>query len=179
MKGYFLKMRGGAKSPPGIRFGEIVWSWVGSAIGIGLCGYLSSKFFEAMDLTLLIGSFGASAVLIYGAPKSPFAQPRNVIGGHMLSGVIGVVCFRRCGETIWLAAALAASMAVAVMLVTKTVHPPGGATALIAVIGGEKIHRLGFLYSLIPVGLGAFILVIVGLLVNNVSRNRRYPEYWF
>jgi len=72
--------------------------------------------------------------------------------------VIGVVCFRGCGETIWLAAALAASMAVAVMLVTKTVHPPGGATALIAVIGGEKIHQLGFLYSLIPVASGRLFL---------------------
>jgi CBS-domain-containing membrane protein len=179
MKGYFLKMRGGAKSPPGIRFGEIVWSWAGSAIGIGLCGYLSSTFFEPRDLTLLIGSFGASAVLVYGAPKSPFAQPRNVIGGHMISGMMGVACFRWGGETIWLAAALAASLAVVAMLVTKTVHPPGGATALIAVIGGEKIHQLDFLYPLIPVGLGALILVIVGLLVNNISRNRRYPEYWF
>jgi CBS-domain-containing membrane protein len=179
MKGYFLKMRGGATGPPGARFGEVVWSWAGSAIGIGLCGYLSSKFFEPRDLTLLIGSFGASAVLVYGAPKSPFAQPRNVIGGHMISGMIGVACFRWCGETIWLAAALAASLAVVAMLVSKTVHPPGGATALIAVIGGEKIHQLGFLYPLVPVGLGALILVIVGLLVNNASRNRRYPEYWF
>jgi len=178
MKGYFLKMRGGAKSPPGIRFAEIVWSWVGSAIGIGLCGYLSSEFFEPRDLTLLIGSFGASAVLVYGAPKSPFAQPRNVIGGHMLSGMIGVACFRCCGEAIWLAAALAVSITTAAMLVTKTVHPPGGATALIAVIGGEKIHQLGFLYPLVPVGLGVLILVLVGLLVNNVPRNRRYPEYW-
>lgn len=172
-------MRGGAKSPPGIGFAEIVWSWAGSAIGIGLCGYLSSKFFELRDLTLLIGSFGASAVLVYGAVKSPFAQPRNLLGGHMISGIIGVACYRWCGETIWLAVALTVSIAVVAMLVTKTLHPPGGATALIAVIGGEKIHQLGFLYPLIPVGLGALILLIVGLLVNNVSRNRRYPEYWF
>jgi CBS-domain-containing membrane protein len=76
-------------------------------------------------------------------------------------------------------AALAVSITAAAMLVTKTVHPPGGATALIAVIGGEKIHQLGFLYPLLPVGLGALILLVVGLLVNNISRNRRYPEYWF
>ncbi len=172
-------MRGGAKSPPGVGFGEILWSWVGSAIGIGLCGYLSSKFFELMDLTLLIGSFGASAVLVYGAVKSPFAQPRNLLGGHMISGMIGVICYHWWGETAWLAAALSVSIAVVAMSVTKTVHPPGGATALIAVIGGDKIHQMGFLYPLIPVGLGALILLIVGLLVNNISSNRRYPEYWF
>jgi CBS-domain-containing membrane protein len=179
MKEYFLKMRGGAKSPPGVGFREIVWSGVGSAAGIGLCGYLSSEFFEIRDLTMLIGSFGASAVLVFGAAKSPFAQPRNLLGGHMISAIIGVACYRWCGGPVWLAAALAASLATAAMLVTKTVHPPGGATALIAVIGGDKIYKLGFLYPFLPVGLGALILLIVGLLVNNLSRHRNYPEYWF
>src|SRR3990170_769138 len=113
MKGYISKMRGGAKSPPGIGLGEIVWSWIGSAIGIGLCGYLSSKFLETRDLTLLIGSFGASAVLVYGAVKSPFAQPRNMLGGHMISGIVGVACYRWCGEPTWVAAALAVSLAIA------------------------------------------------------------------
>ena len=172
-------MQGGSKSPPGIPFGEILWSWAGSAIGIGLCGYLSSQFFESRDLTLLIGSFGASAVLVYGAVKSPLAQPRNLVGGHIISGIIGVACYRWCGGPVWMAAGLAVSLAIVAMLVTRTLHPPGGATALIAVIGGDKVYKLGFLYPFIPVGLGALILLIVGLLVNNVSKNRRYPEYWF
>ena len=172
-------MQGGAKSPPGIALGEILWSWAGSAIGIGLCGYLSSQFFESRDLTLLIGSFGASAVLVYGAVKSPLAQPRNLVGGHVISGIIGVACYRWCGGPVWMAAGLAVSLAIVAMLATRTLHPPGGATALIAVIGGDKVYKLGFLYPFIPVGLGALILLIVGLLVNNVSKNRRYPEYWF
>jgi CBS-domain-containing membrane protein len=179
MKQYFLKMRGGAKSPPRVGFGEIVWSWSGSAIGIGLCGYLSSTFFEMRDVTLLIGSFGASAVLVYGAVKSPLAQPRNLLGGHMISGIVGVACCRWCGEPTWIAAALAVSLAIVAMLITGTLHPPGGATALIAVIGGTKVHAMGFVYPFLPVGLGAFILMIVGLLVNNLSKHRRYPEYWF
>ena len=172
-------MRGGAKSPPGIGFGEIVWSWIGSAIGIGTCGYLSSTFFETRDVILLIGSFGASAVLVYGAVKSPFAQPRNLMGGHIISGMIGVACYRWCEGPMWVAAAFAVSLAIAAMLMTKTLHPPGGATALIAVIGGDKVHQLGFLYPFLPAGLGALILLAVGLLVNNLSRHRRYPEYWF
>jgi CBS-domain-containing membrane protein len=179
LKEYLSKMTGGAKSPPGVAWTEVLWSWVGSFIGIGLCGYFSSQYCEPRDLTLIIGSFGASAVLVYGAIKSPLAQPRNLIGGHILSALTGVASYQFFGETLWIAAALGVSFAVVVMLVTKTLHPPGGATALIAVIGGKKIHDLGFLYAFLPAGAGALILLSVALLVNNLSENRRYPEYWF
>ena len=176
---YLSKMKGGAKSPPGVGFAEVLWSWLGAVIGVGICGYLSANYFEPKDLTLLIGSFGASAVLVYSAIKSPLAQPRNLVGGHIIAGIIGVACYKAFGATPWMAGALAASLAIVAMLLTKTLHPPAGATALIAVIGGDKIHNLGFLYAFVPAGLGALILLIVALLVNNLSRNRRYPEYWF
>lgn len=174
---YFSKMKGGAKSPPGVGLTEMLWSWLGAMIGIGICSYLSSKYFEPRDLTLIVGSFGASAVLVYGAIKSPFAQPRNLIGGHIISGLVGVACYQLFGDVIWMAAALGVSFAIVAMLATKTVHPPGGATALIAIIGEKEIHDLGFLYAFLPAGAGALIL-IVALLVNNISKNRRYPEYW-
>lgn len=179
IRNYLSKMKGGAKSPPGVGISEVLWSWLGAVIGIGLCAYLSTRYFEPRDLTLIIGSFGASAVLVYCAIKSPLAQPRNLIGGHIISGIVGVASYQLFGHTPWLAAALGVSMAIVAMLVTKTLHPPGGATALIAIIGGEKIHKLGFLYALVPAGLGALILLIVALLVNNLSKNRRYPEFWF
>jgi CBS-domain-containing membrane protein len=115
---------------------------------------------------------------VYGAIKSPLAQPRNLIGGHVISGLTGVACYHLFGNTIWLAAAMAVSLAIVVMLATKTLHPPGGATALIAVIGGTKIHNLGFFYALIPAGTGAVILLVIALLVNNLSKSRKYPEYW-
>ncbi len=172
-------MKGGAKSPPRVGFSEVLWALAGSSIAICICQYISMHYFEPRDLTLLVGSLGASAVLVYGAIKSPFAQPRNLVGGHVISGLVGVACFQLFGGTLWLAAALAVSLAIAAMLVTKTVHPPGGATALIAVIGGPKVHALGFLYPFVPAGLGALILLAVALLVNNLSRNRKYPEYWF
>lgn len=175
---YLSKMKGSAKSPPGVGAGELLWSWIGSVLGIGACAWLSSRYFEPRDLTLLIGSFGASAVLVYGAIKSPLAQPRNLVGGHVVSGLVGVACWQLFGGTLWIAAALAVSLAIVAMLATKTLHPPGGATALIAVIGGAKIHELGFLYAFIPAGAGAVVLLIVALLVNNLSRNRKYPEYW-
>jgi len=175
---YFSKMKGGGMAPPGVSVAEICWSWLGSATGIGICGYLSSRYFEPRDLLLIIGSFGASAVLIYAAIKSPLAQPRNLIGGHIVSALVGVACYKLFGGTVWMAAALGVSLAIVAMLVTRTLHPPGGATALIAVIGGGNVHDLGFLYAVFPAGVGAMILLVVALLVNNLASGRRYPEYW-
>jgi CBS-domain-containing membrane protein len=80
---------------------------------------------------------------------------------------------------MWLASSVAVATAIAFMHATKTLHPPGGATALIAVIGSEKIHDLGYLYAVVPVGLGAIIMLAVALLVNNIPKTRRYPEFWF
>lgn len=127
---------------------------------------------------MLVGSFGASAVLIYGAVESPLAQPRNLMGGHVLSALVGVAVARLIPEAVWIAAPLAVATSIAAMHVTRTLHPPGGATALIAVIGGEQVRALGFLYALAPVGLGALIMLAVALVVNNLSPKRRYPLFW-
>lgn len=181
--GYLSKMKGNGRRFSEDRIinrallGDSLWAWLGSALGVGLCGYLSSRFFEPQETTLLLGSFGASAVLVYGAIKSPLAQPKNLLGGHIFSGLIGVSCYLLLG-TGWLAAASAVSFAIIAMMITDTVHPPGGATALIAVIGGDQVHSLGFWYVLVLAGLGALILLLIALVVNNVPRNRRYPEYW-
>ena len=177
MKSYFTKMRGGGKSPAIVPFVEVLWSFLGSVIGIGLCAFINSYYLSGTDLTLVIGSFGASAVLLYAAISSPLAQPRNLIGGHVISALIGVACYKLLGDP-WYSAALAVSLAISVMLITGTLHPPGGATALIAVIGSQKIHNLGYLYAFIPAGLGAVILLVVALIINNLSPKRRYPEYW-
>jgi CBS-domain-containing membrane protein len=148
-------------------------------VGISLVGIMNSCVFAGTDLTLVIGSFGASAVLIYGAIRSPLAQPRNLLGRHMLSAIIGVATYQALHDHLWLAAAVAVATAIAVMPVTKTLHPPGGATALIAVIGGESIHAIGYWYVLVPAGLGAAIMLIAALLINNIPKSRRYPEFWF
>jgi CBS-domain-containing membrane protein len=177
--GFFAKMRGGGHLPPPERPVEIAWSALGAVLGIAACALLSATVFEPRDTTLLIGSFGASAVLAYAAIRSPLAQPRNLVGGHVVSALAGVACWKAFGDTLWVAAALGVSLAIATMLLTRTLHPPGGATALIAVIGGPKIHDLGFLYALVPAGLGALVLLAVALAVNNLARGRRYPEYWW
>jgi CBS-domain-containing membrane protein len=175
----FSKMRGTTTSPPRVGAVEIVWSWIGAFIGITAVAYLNFSMVEGTDQVLLIGSFGASAVLMYGAIKSPLAQPRNMVGGHILSALIGVASYKIFHEVPWLACSMAVATALAVMHATKTLHPPAGATALIAVIGGPKIHALGFLYAIMPVGVGILIMLVIALVINNVARNRKYPEFWF
>jgi CBS-domain-containing membrane protein len=179
LRDYFNKMRGVTKSPPAVNISEIIWSWIGAFLGISTVALISYKVLDAIGLTMIIGSFGASAVLIYGAIKSPLAQPRNLLGGHVFSAVIGVTSYQLFQPHIWLAAAMAVATAIALMHATRTLHPPGGATALIAVIGGESVHKLGYLYAIVPTAVGASIMLIVALLVNNIPRSRRYPEFWF
>ena len=176
---YWQKMKGSTKSPPGLGMQEIAWSWLGAFLGIAAVSLVHYHFLAPHALLLIIGSFGASAVLIYGAIKSPLAQPRNLVGGHILSAIIGVFCFQTFHGETWLAASLAVATAIAVMHATRTLHPPGGATALIAVIGGDKVHALGYLYVLMPVALGAVIMLAVALLINNIPKTRKYPEFWF
>jgi CBS domain-containing membrane protein len=158
---------------------ELIWSWIGAFLGIGSIAYINSIFFSSTDMVLLIGSFGASAVLVYGTIESPLAQPRNLIGGHLLSGFIGVTISLIFHQHLWFAAALAVSTSIAVMQATKTLHPPGGATALIAVIGGEKIKKLGYWFLIMPVGTGVLIILLLALLINNLSSSRKYPQKWF
>ena len=177
---YFHKMRGTTRgSPPRVSGTEIMWSWIGAFLGIAAVAWLNHFFFEGTDLTLMLGSLGASAVLVYGAVRSPLAQPRNLMGGHILSAIVGVTCWKLLHQYPWLAEAVAVSTAIALMHATRTLHPPGGATALIAVIGSAKVHSLGFWYVLIPATAGPLILLVVALLVNNIPASRRYPEIWF
>lgn len=124
---------------------------------------------------LLIGSFGASSVLIYGAIQSPLAQPRNLIGGHLISAFIGVTVYRFLPDILWITAPLAVSLSIVLMQVSKTLHPPGGATALIAVIGSEKIKSLGYFYIVSPVLSGVLILLVTALIFNNITSHRKYP----
>lgn len=116
-------------------------------------------------------------MLIYGVINSPLAQPRNLIGGHVLSAIIGVTKYRLLPQEQWLAGALA----IVVMQITKTLHPPGGATALIAIIGSPKLKALGYGYVLVPVLSGVLILLLVAVVVNNITATRHYPanKHWY
>ncbi|MCB1799746.1 MAG: HPP family protein [Gammaproteobacteria bacterium] len=154
---------------------QILVAWLGAFAGIALIG-------AAVDLLpklnlLIVGSFGASAVLLYGAPRAPLSQPRNLIGGHMVSALVGVACYRYLPDVSVLQEAAAVATAIALMMATRTIHPPGGATALIAVIGGEQVHALGWGY-VFPVLIGALVMLVVALVSNNLYEAGSYPDRW-
>lgn len=159
-----------------VDFKEHIWTFLGSFCGIGIIGLLNGQFFTAADSLFLIGSFGASSVLIYGVINSPMAQPRNLIGGHLICALVGVTFYKLLPNQVWLSSALSVSISIVLMQITKTLHPPGGATALIANIGSGKIHALGYLYVLSPVLTGAVILLVVAIIFNNRTSHRQYPN---
>lgn len=158
-----------------IDFREHFWTFIGSFLGIGLVGYIGSHQFTISDNLFLIGSFGASSVLIYGVINSPLAQPRNLIGGHVVSALVGVTIHKLVPGELWLAAALAVSISIVLMQITRTLHPPGGATALIANMGSAKILGLGYWYVLFPVLSGVLVLLMMALIFNNLTPHRSYP----
>ncbi|MBL3527849.1 MAG: HPP family protein [gamma proteobacterium endosymbiont of Lamellibrachia anaximandri] len=182
MKSYLQKMKGGEKSPPRKPFSKIAWSWLGAFIGIYLVAILS-RFSNTglLDSLFLVGSFGASAVLIYAAPQVEYAQPRNLIGGHIISAVIGVTVYKLLPFDVALLGAFAVSLSIVAMHFTRTTHPPGGATALIAVIGNAEVHNIGYQFVVSPIAVGAFVMLFIALVVNNLSKNpkRHYPRYWY
>lgn len=160
-----------------IDYKEQFWSFIGSFVGIGLISYFQNQSFSHQDVIYLIGSFGASSVLVYGIIESPFSQPRNLIGGHLISAFIGVSVNLLFPEAIYIAAPLAVSLSIVLMQITKTLHPPGGATALIAIIGTDKIKELGYWYVVSPVLTGVLILFFTALIFNNMTSSRKYPAH--
>jgi len=154
---------------------EHFWSFIGAFVGIFIIAYIQSLHLPSIENVFLIGSFGASSVLVYGAIQSPLAQPRNLIGGHVVSAIAGVTVAQLLPDIIWLTAPSAVALSIVCMQYTRTLHPPGGATALIAVSSGTKIASMGYWYVLSPVLSGCTILLLVALIFNNITKNRHYP----
>ncbi|KAG0076734.1 hypothetical protein BGZ92_002268, partial [Podila epicladia] len=173
--------------PPPSRFAVLLSSFIGAFVGIAIVSLLNYnvQWFVERDVPVLSGAFGASAVLIYGAIEAPLSQPRNVIGGHIMSSLIGVSLYKlfnllsaeMFNRLHWLVCALAVSISLCFMQLTHTVHPPASATALIAVSGGQTIYDLGYWYTLCPVALGVALMMVVAMVVNNVAR--KYPTHWW
>ena len=155
----FEKMRASA----GALFGLVI---------TGICSYLIMP--DPATAVLLIAPMGASAVLLFAVPASPLAQPWSVIGGNLLAAVIGVTCAKLIGEPL-LAAAIAGSAAIAAMFALRCLHPPSGAVALTAVLGGPAIHAMGYQFVLFPVALNSVLILAAALFFNNAT-GRRYPH---
>jgi CBS domain-containing membrane protein len=123
----------------------------------------------------MVASMGASAVLLFAAYHSPLAQPWPLIGGNLLSAAVGVTCYRLVDD-LAIAAAMAVSLSILIMMITHSLHPPGGAVSLIPVLGGESIHALGYHFVLWPVALNVLVIFIAAMFINNLLPGRHYPS---
>jgi CBS domain-containing membrane protein len=143
---------------------EFVISLVGAFIGTLLASFFSDMILEAEDMPLILASTGASAILIFSLPFSPVSQPWNLVGGHLVSAFVGVSCYVLVPNEL-LASSLSIFFAMLFMHAMRCMHPPGGATAITAVVGGANVHALGYAYIIIPVFINSIILLSVAMAV--------------
>ncbi|MFA7292490.1 MAG: HPP family protein [Rhodocyclaceae bacterium] len=161
--------------PAAVTHGSEQWvAALGALLGVATVVLATHALLGQKAAVFVVPSLGATAVLVFAAPHSVFAQPWSVLGGNLLSALSGVLCQQLLPDTT-VAAATAVAVSIAIMHAARCIHPPGGATALAAVIGGPDIHQLGFTYALYPVGLNCLILIGVGIAFNYPFAWRRYP----
>jgi len=154
--------------------------WISGAGGLtGILGVLliSQAYLGLSGSASLVASMGASAVLLFAVPHGPLSQPWAVFGGHLVSAAIGVGCARLHAPPLF-TSALAVALAISAMHYLRCIHPPGGATALTAVAGGESVHAMGFHFVLTPVLLNVLVILLVAMLFNIPFPWRRYPALW-
>lgn len=147
----------------------------GGGLAILLLAMLTRSAVADAGSAAVIASMGATAVLLFAVPHGPLSQPWPVFAGHGISALVGVLCARFLHHP-WIAAACAVGLSIGLMHQFKCIHPPGGATAFTAVMGGEAIHRLGFGFILFPVLLNAVVMIVLAVLINGFFRWRRYPS---
>ena len=163
------RIRSGLPNP---KWSEPFIVGLGGAIIIAIL-YLVSVEFNVIQCFL--APLGASCALVVGAPAAPFVQPRNVIVGNVLSALVGLVVFRVFGQTVWWTLAVAIGVAMALMVATKTFHPPAAVTVLLPLL----MNVTDFTWALAPVGVGSVIVVAIGILYNNIFTERQYPIFWW
>ncbi len=156
---------------------EKIISGLGAFLGILVVCWVSSHAVKGSDTILVVASMGATAVLLFAVPHGTLSQPWALMCGHFVSALIGVTCARYIPNT-WLAASAAVGLAVATMYWINCIHPPGGATALSAVLGGESITNLGYWYMINPVLLNTLAILFVAVTFNALFSWRRYPNYF-
>lgn len=147
---------------------------IGALVGILVTGYVTEAALGmGMGLPLLIAPMGASAVLLFAASHSPLAQPWSILGGNAISALVGVFTYMWLKDPI-AASGVALAGSIALMSLLGCLHPPSGAVALTAVLGGSAVHDLGYLFVLWPVGVNSVLLLVCAFIFNNLT-GLRYP----
>jgi CBS domain-containing membrane protein len=168
MRARFVPILAGASLP------DRLFACLGALAGIALTSLVSALLVPGHALVLLAAPMGASAVLVFAVPASPLAQPWPVIGGNVLSALVGIMVARLVPAPE-IGVGLAVGGAILVMSLTRSLHPPGGASALIGVIGGPAVAALGYRFVIVPVALNAVLLVATGIAFHRLSRHS-YPH---
>ena len=119
----------------------------------------------------LIASFGSTMVLLYGYPESPFAQPKNIIVGHFLTSLVGIIFLNFVHLPIFINIALAVGFGVMLMILLKVTHPPAGGNPIIVIIGSVSYD-----YLLTPVIVGSIVVVLFGFIINKFLLKKKYPK---
>ena len=153
---------------------EKLISAAGGFVGILLILVITDFFVPGVSGALIVASMGASAVLLFAVPHGPLSQPWPLLGGHVFSAIIGVAMHRWIPD-MYLAGALAVSLSIVMMFYLRCIHPPGGATALAAVVSGPAVYALGYQFVITPVLLNVLVILSAALLVNYPFSWRRYP----
>lgn len=159
-----------------ISHGERWISISGAFLGILLVYLCSNYFLHGQNVPLVVASMGASAVLLFAVPHGPLSQPWALVGGQLISALIGVTCSELIPQ-VWLAVPVAVALAVGAMHYLRCIHPPGGATALVAAMGGPELHALGYGFLLEPVLLNVLVILIVAVAFSWMFPWRRYPAF--
>ena len=149
-------------------------SAVGGLMGVLAVLWFSGRVLDYQGAAMIITSMGATAVLLFAVPHGALSQPWPVMGGHVISALIGVTSAQMISDPVT-AAAVAVGLSIAAMYYLRCLHPPGGATALVAVLGGEAVHQLGYGFAVAPVLVNTLIILATAVLVNQPFRWRRYP----
>lgn len=159
----------------GANFNDRLRAAVGAIFGIAFTMLICSAFPHSIkDMPIIVAPLGASAVLAFAVPSSPLAQPWSIIGGNIISTLVGVACFNLI-PNIPIAAGVAVGLAILVMSLLRCLHPPGGAAALTAVIGSHQIHAAGYGLAFAPVGINSIALVCLAMLFHRVT-GHSYPH---
>ncbi len=169
-----FKIPGVAQTP--VSHAEKIVSALGGFAGIFCIFYISQWSVGSNAAALIVASMGASAVLLFAVPRGAMSQPWSVFGGHIMSAIVGISCAKFIPDVI-LAASIAVGAAIGVMYYLRCIHPPGGATAISAVIGGDAVRELGYLYVITPVLLNVVVILLVAIVFNYAFAWRRYPAY--
>ena len=162
-----------APAPVGVNTREKLYGAVGALIGLFCTEWVGRHALGSAN-PWFIAPMGASAVLLFAAPASPLAQPWSIMAGNFVSALIGVFCAQSIADP-GVAAATAAALAIATMFWLRCLHPPSGAVALTAVLGGPQVAALGYGFALWPVALNSAILLSIAVVFNGLLK-RNYPR---